>query len=102
MSLAWFKVNSKRLQSGSLISSLLFSGAVIVGSVDGNRVWGKDIRGVQLTQVAWSPDSKVILFGTGTGEVHIYDSHGSYNVSRIIFTFFCKFIKGIFCVYRQR
>ena len=58
-----------------------FAGAVIVGSVDGNRIWGKDIKNVQLTQVAWSPDSKVILFGTGTGEVLIYDSHGSYNVS---------------------
>ena len=55
-------------------------GAVIVGSVDGNRIWSKDIKGVQLVQVAWSPDSKVILFGTGIGEVHIYDSHGSYNV----------------------
>ena len=58
-------------------------GAVIVGSVDGNRIWGKDIKGVQLVQVAWSPDSKVILFGTGIGEVHIYDSHGSYNVRKM-------------------
>lgn len=57
-------------------------GAVIVGSVDGNRIWGKEIKRVQLTHVAWSPDSKVILFGTGIGEVHIYDSRGSYNVCK--------------------
>ena len=57
------------------------SGAVIVGSVDGNRIWGKEIKGMVLTQVQWSPDGKTILFGNSKGEVHIYDSHGTYNVS---------------------
>ena len=57
-------------------------GAVIVGSVDGNRIWGKEIKGMSLTHVQWSPDSKTILFGNSKGEVHIYDSHGTYNVSR--------------------
>ena len=57
---------------------------MIVGSVDGNRIWGKEIKGIQLTQVAWSPDSKVILFGTGNGEVHMYDSHGTFNVSSFL------------------
>jgi WD repeat-containing protein 35 len=66
-------------KQGQKICIVYDDGAVIVGSVDGNRIWGKDIKNVQLTQVAWSPDSKVILFGTGTGEVLIYDSHGSYN-----------------------
>lgn len=56
-------------------------GAVIVGSVDGNRIWGKDIRGSTLTHVQWSPDSKVLLFGNKKGEVLIYNSHGAYNVS---------------------
>jgi WD repeat-containing protein 35 len=66
-------------KDGQKICIAYEDGAVIVGSVDGNRIWSKDIKGVQLVQVAWSPDSKVILFGTGIGEVHIYDSHGSYN-----------------------
>ena len=57
-------------------------GAVIVGSVDGNRIWGKEIKGMSLTHVQWSPDSKTILFGNSKGEVHVYDSHGTYNVSR--------------------
>ena len=56
-------------------------GAVIVGSVDGNRIWGKELRGMQLTHVQWSPDGKVILFGNAKGEISIYDSHGTYNVS---------------------
>ncbi len=60
--------------------SVSVPGAVILGSVDGNRVWGKDLRGMQLTHVQWSPDSKVILFGNNKGEVHIYDSHGTFNV----------------------
>ncbi|CAK8696266.1 unnamed protein product [Clavelina lepadiformis] len=52
-------------------------GAVIVGSVDGNRIWGKELKNMQLTQVAWSPDGKIILFGTASGELHIYDGLGS-------------------------
>ena len=55
-------------------------GAVIVGSVDGNRIWGKELKGVALTHVQWSPDSKVILFGNNNGEIHVYDSHGTFNV----------------------
>ena len=66
------------------LSPHLSTGAIIVGSVDGNRIWGKELKGVQLVQVAWSPDSRVILFGTGSGEVHIYDSRGTFNVSDII------------------
>ncbi len=57
-------------------------GAVIVGGVDGNRLWGKEIKGMTLTNVQWSPEGKVILFGNSKGEVHIYDSHGSFNVSQ--------------------
>ncbi|XP_071961535.1 WD repeat-containing protein 35-like isoform X2 [Antedon mediterranea] len=53
-------------------------GAVIVGSVDGNRIWGKDIKGQQLNHVAWSPDSKSLLFGMSNGEIHIYDHQGNF------------------------
>eukprot|EP00756_Hemistasia_phaeocysticola_P065639 Hpha_TRINITY_DN8695_c0_g1::TRINITY_DN8695_c0_g1_i1::g.168905::m.168905/K19674/WDR35, IFT121; WD repeat-containing protein 35 len=56
-------------------------GAVIVGSVDGNRLWGKELRGagpagkpLHLTHCVWSPDAKNLLFGTIQGEVHIYDA----------------------------
>ena len=56
-------------------------GAVIVGSVDGNRIWGKELRGATLKLTQWSPDSKVLLFGNSQGEILIYDAHGAYNVS---------------------
>ena len=62
-------------------------GAVIVGSVDGNRLWGKELRSggkpLQLTHVQWSPDSKIILFGTSCGEVHIYDASSGNCVSKV-------------------
>jgi len=53
-------------------------GAVIVGTVDGQRLWGKEIK-TQLAFVEWSPDGKNILFCTLNGEVHVYDTEGVYS-----------------------
>lgn len=55
-------------------------GAVIVGSVDGNRIWGKELKGVALSGVQWSPDSRLLLFSLRNGEVHVYDSQGNFMV----------------------
>uniref|UniRef100_A0A673JJ84 WD repeat-containing protein 35 n=1 Tax=Sinocyclocheilus rhinocerous TaxID=307959 RepID=A0A673JJ84_9TELE len=44
-------------------------GAVIVGSVDGNRIWGKELKGTQLAHVAWSLD-----------KIHIYDNQGNFTM----------------------
>ena len=63
------------------VACVVCIGAVIVGTVQGGRIWGKELKGLALTHVQWSPDSKVILFGHSKGEVQIYDSHGTYNVS---------------------
>ncbi|XP_066091676.1 WD repeat-containing protein 35 isoform X1 [Saccopteryx bilineata] len=63
---------------GQKICIVYEDGAVIVGSVDGNRIWGKDLKGVQLCHVAWSTDSKVLLFGMANGEIHIFDSQGNF------------------------
>ena len=50
-------------------------GAVIVGNVDGNRLWGKDIKTEsELKCVEWSPDGRFILFGTINGDIDIYES----------------------------
>ena len=38
-----------------IVLHVLCAGAVIVGSVDGSRLWGKDIKGVQLTHVEVGP-----------------------------------------------
>nr|XP_012150631.1 PREDICTED: WD repeat-containing protein 35 isoform X2 [Megachile rotundata] len=53
-------------------------GAVIVGSVDGNRIWGKELKNVSLAAVQWSPDGKLLLFGLKNGEVHLYDNQGVF------------------------
>ncbi|KAJ3392142.1 WD repeat-containing protein 35 [Lobulomyces angularis] len=65
-------------RDGQKICIVYEDGAVIVGSVDGNRLWGKDLKGQTLTNVQWSPDSKSILFGTATGELLLYDMNGNY------------------------
>eukprot|EP00746_Dinoflagellata_sp_MGD_P003051 gnl/MRDRNA2_/MRDRNA2_105954_c0_seq1.p1 gnl/MRDRNA2_/MRDRNA2_105954_c0~~gnl/MRDRNA2_/MRDRNA2_105954_c0_seq1.p1 ORF type:complete len:1217 (-),score=242.16 gnl/MRDRNA2_/MRDRNA2_105954_c0_seq1:227-3877(-) len=58
-------------------------GAVIVGTVDGQRLWGKEIK-TQLAFVEWSPDGKNIVFGTLNGEVHVYDNEGTYSHRLVI------------------
>ncbi|KAJ8321655.1 hypothetical protein KUTeg_000126 [Tegillarca granosa] len=63
---------------GQKICIVYEDGAVIVGSVDGNRIWGKELRGVTLAHVEWSPDGKLILFGMTNGEVHVYDNSGNF------------------------
>lgn len=55
-------------------------GAVIVGSVEGSRIWGKELKKTTLTGVQWSPNSKFLLFTIKTGEVHLYDCDGNFMV----------------------
>uniref|UniRef100_A0A3Q2X111 WD repeat-containing protein 35 n=1 Tax=Haplochromis burtoni TaxID=8153 RepID=A0A3Q2X111_HAPBU len=69
---------------GQKICIVYEDGAVIVGSVDGNRIWGKELKGSQLAHVAWSPDSKILLFGMANGEVHIYDNQGNFIMKMTI------------------
>lgn len=47
----------------------------------GNRIWGKELKGNQLAHAAWSPDSKILLFGMANGEVQIFDNQGNFIVS---------------------
>ena len=56
---------------------------MIVGSVDGNRIWGKELKGLQLNNVEWSPDGKNIVFGISNGEVQIFDNTGNFCVSSV-------------------
>ncbi len=58
---------------GQKICIVYEDGAVIVGSVDGNRLWGKELK-TYLSHVEWSPDGKFLLFGSAKGNVHIFDS----------------------------
>ena len=67
---------------GQRICIVYEDGAVIVGSVDGNRIWGKEIKNVTLTGVCWAPDSRLLLFSLSSGEVHVYDNQGGF-VSKV-------------------
>jgi WD repeat-containing protein 35 len=60
---------------GRKICIIYEDGAVIVGSVDGNRLWGKELS-LSLRFVEWSPDCKLILFVTMSSDVLVYDSEG--------------------------
>ena len=60
--------------------SLLMLGAVIVGSVDGNRIWGKELKS-KLAFAQWSPNGRLLLFGTDQGELHLYDHSGIFVVN---------------------
>lgn len=62
--------------SGDKICIAYDDGAVIVGSVDGNRLWGKDLN-LQLSMLHWSPDGSYIVFASASGDCHTYDSSGN-------------------------
>ena len=66
---------------GTKICIVYEDGAVIVGSVDGNRIWGKELKSINLYGVCWSPDSRLLLFSMANGEVHVYDGMGGFVVS---------------------
>lgn len=63
---------------GQKICIVYEDGAVIVGSVDGNRIWGKELKNTPLASVQWSPDSKLLLFGLKNGNIHLYDNQGAF------------------------
>jgi WD repeat-containing protein 35 len=46
----------KWTSDGQKICIVYEDGAVIVGSVDGSRIWGKELQKVILHHVEWSPD----------------------------------------------
>lgn len=63
---------------GQKICIVYEDGAVIVGSVDGNRIWGKELKNTTLTAVQWSPDGKLLLFGLKNGTIQLYDNQGLF------------------------
>ncbi|XP_034107561.1 WD repeat-containing protein 35 [Drosophila albomicans] len=63
---------------GAKICIVYEDGAIIVGSVDGNRIFGKELKNTHLTGVQWSPDNRLILFALANGECHLYDNQGNF------------------------
>ena len=68
--------------NGQKICIVYDDGAIIVGTVDGNRIWSKEVN-LNLKSVSWSLNGKQLLFGTHAGEFHIYDSFGNQQVIKI-------------------
>lgn len=50
-------------------------GYSIVGTVEGSRLWGHDIK-PRLYIIEWSPDSSIIIFGIKNANVLIYSATG--------------------------
>lgn len=75
----------KWAKDGRKICIVYEDGAVIVGSVDGKRMWGRDL-GLKLALVEWSPDGQTIIFCSVRGECHVYDEIGNHlsNISMLI------------------
>lgn len=63
---------------GQKICIVYEDGAVIVGSVDGNRLWGKELKNTSLSAIQWSPDNRLLLFAIRNGEVHLFDNTGIF------------------------
>eukprot|EP01052_Picozoa_sp_SAG31_P004075 SAG31_NODE_165_length_21701_cov_9.786409_7_plen_347_part_00 len=61
---------------GQKICIAYSDGHVIVGSVDGNRLWGKE-TGHNLKLVEWAPDSNRIVFINDSNDVLLFDQNGS-------------------------
>ena len=61
---------------GTRICIAYADGAVIVGHVDGTRLWGKELD-MPLQKLAWSPTCHIILFTTKQGDVFVYDADGN-------------------------
>ncbi|GET86225.1 intraflagellar transport protein 122B, putative [Leishmania tarentolae] len=68
--------------SGTKICITYEDGAVIVGGVDGNRYWGRELP-YKLAKVCWGADGNSILFGTATGEVYVHDASSGEHLSQV-------------------
>lgn len=53
-------LNVQWTSNGQKICIIYADGAVIVGSVDGNRLWGKELD-MGLQNVEWSPDGRRLV-----------------------------------------
>ncbi|XP_034481255.1 WD repeat-containing protein 35 [Drosophila innubila] len=69
---------------GAKICIVYEDGAIIVGSVDGNRIFGKELKNTHLSGVQWSPDNRLILFALANGECHLYDNQGNFAMKLVI------------------
>jgi WD repeat-containing protein 35 len=60
---------------GEEIAIAYEDGLVIAGTVEGARLWSKEV-GARLTLLEWSPDGNTLLFATAEGPVLLYNHAG--------------------------
>lgn len=61
---------------GSRICIIYADGSVIVGSVEGNRLWANQLEFL-LKFAEWSPDGKLLLFVCASNKIHVHDKNGN-------------------------
>ena len=67
----------KWTSDGKKICIVYDDGAVIVGSVDGNRLWSKELN-MTLNLIDWAPNNKVALFvNSGGSDVMLVQADGA-------------------------
>ena len=76
----------KWTSDGMLICIIYEDGAIIIGSVEGSRVWGRELNR-PLHFVEWSPSRQSILLGTLNG-IEIFDQAGNHVKSLSIESLF--------------
>mmetsp|Transcript_13743 Transcript_13743/g.54386 ORF Transcript_13743/g.54386 Transcript_13743/m.54386 type:complete len:887 (-) Transcript_13743:2873-5533(-) len=69
---------------GMKICIVYEDGVIIVGSVDGKRLWAHEQK-KKLTLIEWSPDGQLILASTAEGECYVYDAFGHLCDEFILF-----------------
>lgn len=63
--------------NGKNICIAYSDGMVIVGCVEGTRIWGKNI-GQSITSLCWSPSASQIIFVSQSQDVLVYSNKGYY------------------------
>ena len=62
---------------GQHICIVYNDGVSIMGSLEGNRVWIKELKRTVLTHIEWAPDKRILLFGLSNGEIKMFDFNGN-------------------------
>lgn len=69
---------------GSKIAIVYEDGTVVVGSVEGGRIWSKDFQ-IKLANVQWNPEGTILCMATFNGDLNFYDGSGTLIVGFFIY-----------------
>jgi WD repeat-containing protein 35 len=72
---ASFVTDLKWNKQGTYLCFIYDDGYSIVGTVEGSRLWGHEIRN-KLYILEWSPDSTILLFGVRNNNILVYSATG--------------------------